>query len=225
VLLGLDFTGLVAHWGYLAVFVMVAVESLGIPLPGETALILAAGFAGAGATAGGGPHLAIAGVIVAGVAGAIIGDNIGYAIGWWGGYRLLVRYGRYVHLEQSKVKVARYVFRRHGGKVVFFGRWVSILRTYAAFLAGTSRMRWPEFVLYNAAGGALWVTAWSLAAWALGTQLSHFSTPADIGFGIAGAIAVVSVILLVRRQARRLEAVAEREFPGPLEGYEGGAPL
>lgn len=216
-------TSFVDHWGYLAVFTMVTIESLGIPLPGETTLILAAGYAGASAGATHG--LSIAGVVVAGVLGAVIGDNIGFGIGWWGGYRLLIRYGRYVRLDQARVKVARYVFRRHGGKVVFFGRFVSILRTYAAFLAGTGRMRWGVFLLYNAAGGIVWATGWSLAAYALGAQLHRIQGPVEIALGIAGGVVLIAGILVIRRVASRLEVAAEHEFPGPLQGYPEGDPL
>ena len=216
-------TSFVDHWGYLAVFTMVALESLGIPLPGETTLILAAGYAGLSAGASHG--LAIPGVVLAGVLGAVIGDNVGFGIGWWGGYRLLVRYGRYVRLDQARVKVARYVFKRHGGKVVFFGRFVSILRTYAAFLAGTGRMRWPAFLLYNAAGGIVWATGWSLAAYALGAQLDRLQRPVEIILGIVAGVLLIAAIIVVRHVASRLELVAEREFPGAREGYPGGEPL
>jgi membrane protein DedA with SNARE-associated domain len=211
-------TGFVQSWGYLAVFTVVALESLGIPLPGETTLIIAALLAAAGT-------LQIAGVIIAGALGAIIGDNIGFAIGWWGGYRLLVRYGRYVHLDQAGVKVARHIFRRHGGKVVFFGRFVSILRAYAAFLAGTSRMRWPAFLAFNASGGIIWATGWGLAAYSAGSALQRVTLPVDIALGVAAVAVMVAGFLLLRRQAGRLEALAELEFPGPLEGYPGGPHL
>jgi membrane protein DedA with SNARE-associated domain len=211
-------TGFVQSWGYLAVFTVVALESLGIPLPGETTLIIAALLAAAGT-------LQIAGVIIAGALGAIIGDNIGFAIGWWGGYRLLVRYGRYVHLDQAGVKVARHIFRRHGGKVVFFGRFVSILRAYAAFLAGTSRMRWPAFLAFNASGGIIWAAGWGLAAYSAGSALQRVTLPVDIALGVAAVAVMVAGFLLIRRQAARLEAVAELEFPGPLEGYPGGPHL
>ena len=85
--------------------------------------------------------------------GAVVGDNIGFGIGWFGGYPLLRRFGKYVRLDEPKLKVGRYIFMRHGAKVVFFGRFVSILRTYAAFLAGTNRMHWTHFLIANAAGG------------------------------------------------------------------------
>ena len=212
-------THLVEQYGYLAVLVIVGLESLGIPLPGETILISAALYAGAT------HHLSIAGVIVAASLGAILGDNSGWLIGHWGGYRLLVRYGRYVGLDQSEVKVARYLFRRHGGIVVFFGRFVSILRTYVAFLAGTSRMPWRVFVVFNAAGGILWTLLYGTAAYVLGREIDMLSRPLAIAFGVAGAIGIIGGILFVRQHEARLEAVAEHAFPGPLEGYPGGPQL
>jgi len=123
---------LVESFGYLAVFGLVGIESLGIPVPGETALVLAGAYAGH-------THKLSAWLIFAvAVAAAIIGDNIGYWIGATGGYRLARKYGQKVRLDESKLKIARYLFDRHGAKVVFFGRFVAVLRTYAAFLAGTS---------------------------------------------------------------------------------------
>lgn len=207
------------QFGYLAVLVIVGLESIGIPLPGETTLISAALYAGAT------HRLQIVLVIVAASVGAIAGDNIGYLIGHWGGYRLLVRFGRYVGLDQRKVKVAHYLFRRHGGKVVFFGRFVSVLRAYAAFLAGTARMPWRRFLIYNASGGIVWATLYGSAAYLAGRVIETLSRPLAIAFGGAGVTAIVVAFLLVRGHERRLEEIAEREFPGPLAGYPGGPPL
>ncbi len=137
--------GLITSYGYLAVFGLVAIESLGVPLPGETALIAAGTYAGT--THRLSPWL----IFVVASAAAIVGDNIGFWIGDKGGYRLAYRYGRRVRLDERKLKIARYLFDRHGPKVVFFGRFVSVLRTYAAFLAGTTRMAWWRFFGYNAA--------------------------------------------------------------------------
>ena len=122
-LVAIDFDWILATHGYLAVFAFIGIESLGIPFPGETMLVTAAVYGGATG------HLSIALVIAAAAAGAIVGDNVGFGLGHWGGYRLLVRYGGYVRLDQAKLKVGRYLLLRHGGKVVFFGRFVSVLRT------------------------------------------------------------------------------------------------
>lgn len=210
-LAGLDPTALLATFGYWAVLVLVGLESLGIPLPGETALVAAAVYAGAT------HRLSIALVILAATAGAIVGDNVGYAIGHWGGYRLLLRYGRYVRLDEARVKLGRYLFLKHGGKVVFFGRFVSILRTYAAFLAGTLRMPWWRFVAFNAAGGICWALLYGIGAYLLGGQLSRLTRTADLAVGAVAAAVVVAFLVFVGRNERRLEAEAERALPGPLE--------
>jgi membrane protein DedA with SNARE-associated domain len=201
---------LIAHYGYFAVFAIVALESLGIPLPGETTLIAAALYAGAT------HNLGIVGVIVAAGIGAIIGDNIGYGLGHWGGYRLLLRYGRYIWLDEARIKVARYLFLRYGGGVVFFGRFVSILRAYAAFLAGTTRMPWRQFIVFNAAGGIAWATLYGTAAYFLGKRVDTLSRPLAIAFAIAGVLAIIAGAILVRLQEARLRAAAEKAFPGPL---------
>ena len=201
---------LVSQYGYWAVFALVGLESLGLPLPGETILIVAAIFAGKY------HHLNVWGIFAVASAGAIIGDNLGYWIGATGGHRLLKRYGRYIHLDESKLKVGRYVFDRHGGKVVFFGRFVSVLRTYAAFLAGTNRMNWRAFLVYNAAGGVLWSAVYSFGAYGLGDSLRHASGKIDVIVGTAAAVLVVAVILLVRHQGDKLQERAQAAYPGPL---------
>ena len=202
---------LIAVYGYWAVFALVGGESLGVPLPGETALIIA------GTYAGHTHHLSPWVIFAVAAAAAIIGDNIGYWIGDKGGYRLARRYGPKVRLDERKLKIARYLFDRHGAEVVFFGRFVSVLRTYAAFLAGTSRMRWRRFLPANAAGGIVWAGIYTLAAYLAGGVLQRAS--GTISWILAGAavIALIAGWLLVRRQAGRLAARAEAAYPGPLE--------
>ena len=208
-----------ATFGYLAVFAFVGIESLGIPFPGETMLVTAAIYSG---TSG---NLSIALVVAAAATGAIVGDNIGFGIGHWGGYRLLVRYGKYVRLDQARLKVGRYLFSRHGGKVVFFGRFVSVLRTYAAFLAGVNRMPWGRFLVYNALGGIVWATLYGTGAYYLGREIVRLGRPIGIGLAVAAAIVIVAAFIFVRRSESQLEEKAEAEFPGPLEGFPGGRPL
>ena len=203
-------TNLVAQYGYLAVLVIVGLESTGVPLPGETTLVAAALYAGAT------HNLNIVGVVIAAAVGAILGDNLGYLIGHWGGYRLLIRYGRYIRLSEKRIKIARYLFLRYGGEVVFFGRFTAILRTYAAFLAGTTRMPWRRFLFFNAAGGIAWATIYGGGAYLLGRQIERLSGPFEIVFVAAAVIAIVVGALIIRRQEERLAVAAEEAFPGPL---------
>jgi membrane protein DedA with SNARE-associated domain len=198
---------LLAMYGYLAVLVFVGIESTGIPLPGETMLITAALYAGSS------HRLQLPLVIAAAAAGAIIGDNLGFAIGHWGGYRLLRRYGRFIGLNEGRLKLGQYLFRKHGGKVVFFGRFVSILRTYAAFLAGTNRMPWWRFFAFNAAGGITWSTLYGTAAYLLGNEIHNLSRTAAIVIGIGAVIAIAAGIVALRRNEARLIAEAEEAIP------------
>jgi membrane protein DedA with SNARE-associated domain len=201
---------LLTNFGYVAVFAAVGIESVGIPVPGETMLITAGVYAGAT------HNLTVTGVIGAAIAGAIIGDNIGYTLGYQGGYRFLVRHGRRIHVDERQLKVARYLFDRHGGKVVFLGRFVSVIRTYAAFLAGVSRMRWRRFFAYNAAGGIVWSVTFGLAAYYGQQAFKRLSTPVDVALVLAALAVVAWVVLAVRRQFDRLAVRAEEAYPGSL---------
>jgi membrane protein DedA with SNARE-associated domain len=209
---------LVREWGYWAVFLLVAVESLGVPLPGETVLVAAATYAGATH-----PHrLSVWLIFLVASAAAIIGDTTGYWIGDKGGYWLLRRYGHYVRIDQTKVKLAHYLFDRRGGTVVFFGRFVSILRTYAAFLAGTTRMRYRTFLAFNVSGGIVWAAVYTFVAYYAASWLSRVSTPFEIGAASVAVVAIVAGLLVVRRHIGSLSARAEAAYPGPIEGFRDG---
>ncbi len=197
--------------GYPAVFALVGVESLGIPLPGETALVLASIYAGT--THQLSPWL----IFAAAAGGAVVGDNIGFWVGVTGGYRLARRYGPKVRLDERKLKMARYLVDRHGAKLVFFGRFVSVLRTYAAFLAGTNRMPWPRFLAANAAGGIIWAAVYTAAGYFAGGVLESLSLPIDFVLGGIAVLAVVLGIVLLRRRTAELGERAEQAYPGPLE--------
>ncbi len=159
--------GWLSEYGYIVVFVLVMLESLGLPVPGETALIAAALFAGSTG------NLAIEKVIIVAAAAAIIGDNIGFAIGRYGGAKVLVKYGHKVRLHEGRLRIGIWLFRHHGGKVVFWGRFVAVLRTYAAFLAGANRMSWPRFLVFNTAGGILWAVVFGLSYYLFGDVLER----------------------------------------------------
>jgi membrane protein DedA with SNARE-associated domain len=202
---------LLATYGYLAVFIFVGVESIGIPVPGETMLVTAAIYAG---TTG---RLSIVGVIIASSAGAIVGDNIGYVIGRTGGYRLLKRYGRYIRLDENRLRLGQYLFRKHGPKVVFFGRFISVLRIFAAFLAGLNQMHWRRFLLFNALGGIIWSTMYGVAAYLLGQQLVRLSGEVDLVLAIVGVAVIIAAIVFLRRNEARLQREADEAMPGPVE--------
>ncbi len=158
--------GLIGSYGYAVLFLLVGLESLGIPLPGETALVTAA----AGAALG---HLSISAVIATAVAAAIIGDNGGYWIGRKGGIALVRRYGRVLHLNESHLARAHTFFERHGPKTVFIGRFIALLRTWAAVLAGVAHMPYRTFLLYNALGAVCWAVIVATLGYGFGRNLPH----------------------------------------------------
>jgi membrane protein DedA with SNARE-associated domain len=192
-------THLLAVWGYPIVMIFVAIESSGIPFPGETMLLVAATYSGMG-------HLDIQWVIAAAATGAIVGDNVGYAAGRSGGRALLERYGRYIRIRAEHLDRAERFFQRYGDATVFFGRFVAVLRAWAAFLAGTNRMPWPKFLLFNAAGGIVWAIVYGLLGYFLGSNLPLLDRIVKL-IGIGGiAVAVVVIIaafILWRRRKQR----------------------
>jgi undecaprenyl-diphosphatase len=155
---------LIEQYGYLLVFFGVMVESMGVPLPGETILISAGILAQRG-------HLGLGDAILFGILGAVVGDQIGYWIGREGGRPFILRYGRYVFITPQRLGRAEAFFARHGGGAVFMARFFSGLRVFGALVAGTSHMRWSRFFLYNALGGAVWATAVVLAGYFLGSSI------------------------------------------------------
>ena len=174
------------HHGLPLLGIVVMLESFGIPLPGETALIAFGVLASQG-------HYGIAWVIVVAAAGAIIGDNLGYwVIGRWGGRRLFARWGFLRRYANRVLPEAERLMAKHGGKTVFFGRFIAILRFTAAWVAGLGEMEWRKFLFWNAAGGICWATAVGLVSYYSG----HAAADAIGRYGIYAAIAVVVFTLL-----------------------------
>jgi membrane protein DedA with SNARE-associated domain len=200
-------------YGYWAIFVIVGLESIGVPLPGELVVIVAATFA---STQGG--DLAL--IIAAASAGAIVGDNIGYVLGRQFGHRLLLRYGSRAGLTPSHLKLGQYLFREYGALVVFFGRFVAVLRVLSAFLAGANLLPWPKFLVANALGGVLWATVVSVLAYWMGEGLRHLHGPLSILLLVAGAAGAAAAVGYFKRNEERLIAEAERAFPGSIAGFQ-----
>lgn len=192
------FVDLVAQYGYGLVFAAVGVESMGVPVPGETALVIAAVAAGQG-------HLSAVGVAVAGAGGAIVGDNFGYLIGRRYGVRLVRVRGFRVFYTEERLQQAERFFARHGWTAVFFGRFVAFLRIFAGPLAGTHRMPWRRFLIANALGAILWASVVTAVGLAVGKNLDR-ALGIVRGSGFVGLALVVVVILvalgvsLVRRR-------------------------
>lgn len=210
-------TNAISTYGAWIVGGTVAVESMGIPVPGETMLVTAAVYAG---TTG---ELSVAHVVVAAIIGAIVGDNVGFWIGRTVGFRWVLRHRSLLRLTTRRLKLGQYLFLRHGGKVVFFGRFVAVLRVLAALLAGLNCMNWGRFLLFNALGGMVWAAAYGLGAYAFGEALTSALRRFGVVLGIAAAAAIVVVLLVVRRFERQMEDTAERALPGPLQGPGGCA--
>jgi membrane protein DedA with SNARE-associated domain len=212
----LDLSGWITAYGPWAVFVLVGLESMGVPLPGETALVAAAVYAGTG------HDLNILEVILAAMAGAIIGDNIGYEIGRAIGFPLLVRFGPRISLDEPRLKLGQYLFSRYGGGIVFFGRFVALLRTLAALLAGANRMPWLRFFVFNAAGGAVWSATFGLGGYWLGTSIHRIAVPVGIGLFILAVTGAAFGFAFLKRHEQSFLRDAERAFPGPLgDGVAG----
>jgi len=187
------------HNGLPLLFVAVMIESFGLPIPGETSLITFAVLASEG-------HYDIRWVIVVAAAGAIIGDNLGFGlVGRIGGRELFERWDWLHRYSQSILPRGEALMERHGGQIVFFGRFVSILRYTVAWIAGLSKMSWPKFLFWNAAGGIAWATAVALIAYYLGHAV--ISEIESYGIYAAAAVAVIGALgfVAVRHTRTRLE--------------------
>jgi membrane protein DedA with SNARE-associated domain len=209
----IDITHLISQYGYLAVGGVVGLESIGIPLPGETTLVAAATFAGATR------DLDIGLIVAAAAIGAVVGDTIGFFIGREIGLRLLHRHGPRVGLTEPRLKLGQYLFLRHGGKVVFFGRFIAVLRTLAALLAGANRMVWPRFLVFNAAGGILWATVFGFGAYLFGAAIDRYAGPVGSALLVIAIVSALVGFVLVRRHEQVLIERAERALPGPLKHH------
>jgi membrane protein DedA with SNARE-associated domain len=189
------------HYGYLAVGGFVLLEDFGVPVPGETILIAAAVFAGSG-------QMNITVVILVAVLGAIVGDNIGFLAGHFGGRPLVERFGKYVFLTPERLDHAESFVNRHGGKVVVAARFVEGLRQANGLLAGIVGMHWLKFLAFNALGAVLWVCTWAGLGYLAGQNITEIYAGVERYKWYAVAVLVVIVIIVITRRVRRRRASA-----------------
>ena len=201
---------LLTHYGYGAIFLLVAAESLGLPMPGEIVLVSAAILAGT-------THaLNIVAIIATVSLAAFVGSTIGYEIGRHFGLRLLLRHGPKIGMDERRIKLGQYLFQRYGGLIVFFGRFVALLRAFSALLAGINRYGWPQFMAWNAGGAIVWTTLYGLGGYYFGRSIHKITGPLGI---VALMLALGGMVLawrLFKRSEADLQLAAEKAFPGPL---------
>ena len=184
-------------YGYLAVGGFLFLEDFGIPVPGETVLIAAAIYAGAG-------QLNIFLVVLIGIVAAVLGDNVGYAIGRYAGRRVVLRWGKFVRLTEERLDKAENFFERHGGKVITIARFIEGLRQANGLIAGLTRMRWLRFVLFNVLGALLWVGAWSATGYLAGSHIQAiYDTVGRYSLYVVALLVVIAVAFFLRHRHRQ----------------------
>ena len=204
--------GLIPTFGPWIIFGIVALESAGVPLPGETILVASALLA---ATTG---QINIVLVVLAAAAGAIVGDGMGYLVGRRFGLPFLRRYGRYIRLDEDRLLIGRYLFSQYGNAVVFFGRFIAVLRMFAALLAGANSMPAGRFFFFNITGGVCWACLFGFGAYAVGAEI----------YKISGVLSMISLGLFIAAGyplsifVRRNEAALRRRAEEALSGCSRG---
>jgi membrane protein DedA with SNARE-associated domain len=191
-----EFQHLFADYGYPIILLAILGESAGIPLPGETVLLAAGVAAQRGAMS-----LPLVWALAAGA--AILGDNLGFWVGHWGGRPLLVRYGRLLRVREKHLQMLDLYYARHGAKTVFFGRWVAFLRIWAALFAGAARMPWRRFLMFNALGGIAWAISMSTLAYFFAASIGKIQSTFGIAGWVLAIVVMVAVVVFVVREQRR----------------------
>jgi len=195
--------GLIPVYGPWVIFGVVALESAGVPLPGETILV------GAALLASSTDQISIITVVAAAAAGAVVGDSTGYAVGCRFGLPMLEKYGHYIHLDKDRLLIGRYVFFQYGSVIVFVGRFVAVLRMFAALFAGARGMPWVRFLFFNVSGGICWALSFGFGAHAVGSAIYKISEVASViafilfivtGFTLSRVIRHYEPVLLSRAE-------------------------
>lgn len=194
------------EYGYWIVFLAICIESMGVPFPGETMLLIASAYA---ANTG---ELNIFGVVASAAGGAIFGDSLGYWIGREGGHRIIRKYGRYVGMTDERYAKAQEYLKKHGGKAVFFGRFVSVARTWIAVLVGAHHLNYFQFVLYNVMGGIAWASLYGTLGYVFGSNLPLLEVILkDVGRVVLLLVVIgIAVFFYMRKKRKDKEKALEK---------------
>jgi membrane protein DedA with SNARE-associated domain len=202
---------LIASYGVFLIAAAVAIECFAIPLvPGEAIMIAAAIYAGTT------HEIGIFSVVIAGAIGGVLGNVAGYVLGRGYGYRLLIRYGSKIGMSESRIKIARYLFRQYGARVMIVARFITVLRSVAGILAGANHMPWPPFIMASLVGGIFWTMLYGFGAYYLGDRIHHLAGPAGAVVIVMVLAAIVYVARAIGRHEEHLRVEAEKAYPGPL---------
>lgn len=191
-------------YGLYAVFFFILLESMGIPMPGETILIAAGIYAGAS------NRISVASLVATAASAAIVGDNLGYFVGRSIGQESIRKYGRHVRLDERRIRLGRYLFLRQGDKIVFFGRFVAVLRAFAALLAGANQMAWPRFLAMNALGGICWATLIGVSSYFFGERIERMAAPVGMAVLLGVLLLIIATVMYARRYEAQLQDLADR---------------
>ena len=205
---------LLQSYTYPVLVALVLLESIGIPLPGEIALVTAAAYASMG-------HISIYVVILLTAVAAIVGGILGYWIGIKGGLPLIVRYGSYVGVRRSHVERAHAFFERNGAKTILFGRFIAILRTWAAVVAGAAAMSFTKFVIYTTIGSIVWAIVFGFLGYNFGRDLpllERYISRTSFGILILAAVGI-AVFLIIQRRKSKAERLPDVDPPTTIENH------
>ena len=190
----------VSNYGVWLVAAFIALESIGIPLPAEAALIAAAFFAAR--THG----IDIWSLIAAGIIAAILGEIVGFWIGRRFGHQLLMRYGARLGFTEGRIRIGQWLFVRYGGRFIFIARFLPFLRNIAAVLAGTNSMAQHSFYFASASAAVAWIICYGSAAYSFGEAFADLASPAAIFLGLAATLIILAAPVLILRYETRLLA-------------------
>ena len=207
-------THLLLTWGYLALFVVTLLAATGIPL-GSELVIAYAGALASGLVGGHGHHLNLIAVIAIATAGELIGSYAGYGIGRIGGRSLVERVGRYVLVTKADLDRGERLFARHGEPVVFFGRFIPLVRSFVGLAAGVAEMSVAKFAIFTGLAAAIWCAGFAILGDALGASWNKaVHSASDVGYVVAGIlVAGVAAVLVNRLRTLRAEAVQAEPIP------------